>query len=68
MTGIFMLKLLAILLSAFGAAEIAAWLSGETLSQWVIKEKERSLSSRLVILSLIFAVTAFLVVHFELLK
>ena len=68
MTGIFMLKLLAILLAAFGAAELIAWASGETLSQWVIKEKNRSLWSRLIILSLIFAVTAFLVVHFELLK
>lgn len=68
MTGIFCLKALLVLVGAFLAVDLWAWLTGQSLSQWVIVEKERSLFSRLLILTLIVAVAVFLIFHFELLR
>ena len=68
MTAIEIAKVFAVLLGAFLAADLWAWLTGESLSQAIIRIKQRDRVFRLAMIALLLVAAAFLAVHFELLR
>jgi hypothetical protein len=68
MTGIQMLKCLAILLGAFLLVDLYAYWQGQTLTQWVIEQKNRFTWFRLAVFSIIVVAAGFMIVHLELLS
>jgi hypothetical protein len=68
MTGIQMLKCLGILLAAFLLVDLYAYCVGQTLSQWIIEQKNKFTWFRLVVFAVILLAATLLIVHFELLK
>lgn len=68
MTGIQVLKIFSILLAAFLVVDLYAYCVGETLSQFIIAQKNKFTWFRLVVLAVILLTGTLLIVHFELLK
>jgi hypothetical protein len=68
MTGIQMLKCLGVLLGAFLLVDLYAYFTGETLTQILIRYKNKFPWFRLAVFSIIVVAAGYLVVHFELLR
>jgi hypothetical protein len=68
MTGIQMLKCLGVLLGAFLLVDLYAYFTNQTLTQWVVEQKNRFTWFRLAVFSIIVVAAGYLVIHFELLN
>jgi hypothetical protein len=68
MTGIQMLKCLGVLLGAFLLVDLYAYCVGQTLSQWIVVQKNKFTWFRLAVFSIIVVAAGWLIIHFELLE
>jgi hypothetical protein len=63
-----MLKCLFVLLAAFLLVDLYAYCTNQTLTQWIIEQKDKFSWFRLAVFSIIVVAGGWLIIHFELLK
>ena len=68
MTGIQMVACLGVLLGAFFLVDLYAFCVGQTLTQWVVEQKNRFTWFRLAVFAIIVVAAGFLMIHFELFR